>query len=158
MSESPPPQQPDRPQQPHEMYPAHHQGEPAQPAWGISGGGVSGPVLVQIGDIACTQTEVITPSGRRPINKVVWTFTDMSQTTTGIPSWAIVLAIIFFIFCLLGLLFLLVKESRTTGWVQITVQGDRFLHQVQLPVSSSHQVAEYNARVGYARSLSTAFR
>jgi hypothetical protein len=139
------------------MNPAYHQLEPAQPAWGISGGSMPGPTLVQIGDIVCTQTEVITPSGRCPINKVVWTFTDMSQTTTEIPSWAIVLAIVFFFFCLLGLLFLLVKENRTTGWVQITVQGDRFLHQVQLPVSSSNQVAEYNARVGYARSLSTAF-
>jgi hypothetical protein len=115
------------------------------------------PVLVTIGDIACTQTEVITPAGRQPINSVVWTFTDMSQTTQGIPAWAIVLAILFFVFCLLGLLFLLVKETRTTGWVQVTVQGTKFLHQVQLPVSSPYQVADYNARVSYARSLSAAF-
>ncbi|MDQ1287773.1 MAG: hypothetical protein QG622_1338 [Actinomycetota bacterium] len=122
--------------------------EPPSPAY---------PVLVTIGDIACTQAEVITPAGRQPINSVTWTFTDMSQTTESIPAWAIVLAIVFFVFCLLGLLFLLVKERRTTGWVQVTVQGSRFLHQTQLPVSSVYQVADYNARVSYARSLSAAF-
>jgi hypothetical protein len=112
--------------------------------------------LVTIGDITCTQREVITPSGRRPINAVTWTFTDLSQTTTTIPTWAIVLAIIFLAACLLGLLFLLAKETRTTGWVQITVQGDRFLHQTQLPVFHPHQVVDYNSRVSYARSLSVA--
>ena len=81
----------------------------------------------------------------------------MSQTTQAIPVWAIVLTILFVWFCLLGLLFLLAKETRTTGWVQVTVQGERFLHQVQLPVFSVQQVADYNARVGYARSLSAAF-
>ena len=115
------------------------------------------PTLVTIGDIACTQEEVITPSGRQPINTVTWTFTDMSQTSQGIPAWAIVLAIVFFVVCFLGLLFLLAKESRTTGWVQVTVQGNRFLHQVQLPVGSMAQVADYNARVNYARSLSAAY-
>jgi hypothetical protein len=123
----------------------------------VPGGTPPGPVLVQIGDIACTQWEVITPAGRRPLNRVVWTFTDMSQTTQAIPAWAIVLTVLFVWFCLLGLLFLLAKETRTTGWVQVTVQGERFLHQVQLPVASVQQVADYNARVGYARSLSAAF-
>ncbi len=113
-----------------------------------------GPTMVTIGDIVCTQTEVITPSGRQPIGAVTWTFTDMSQTTQAIPTWAIVLTVIFFLFCFLGLLFLLAKETRTTGWVQITVQGHRFLHQVHLPVHNLSQVADYNSRVNYARALS----
>jgi len=180
MSQPPYPSEPGRPQgpfptgpQPAGGYPAPYPappppgagypGAPLQPwtpgpAVPVPGGAAgTGPVLVSLGDIACTQNEVITPAGRRPINAVVWTFTDMSQTTTAIPAWAIVVAILFFWFCLLGLLFLLVKETRTVGWVQVTVQGDRFLHQVQLPVTSLAQVADYNARVGYARSLSTAF-
>jgi hypothetical protein len=133
---------------------------PGQPTWPVpysTGPVPSEPVLVTIGDIVCTQREVITPAGRQPINTVVWTFTDMSQTTEAIPAWAIVMTILFFWFCFLGLLFLLVKEKRTTGWVQITVQGNRFLHQVQLPVNNLLQVADYNSRVGYARSLSAAF-
>jgi hypothetical protein len=153
-----PQEQPSRPERPSpEGFPQPSPGNALQPAWSPQWGGAAGQGLVQIGDIVCTQTEVITPSGRRPINTVVWSFTDMSQTTQSIPAWAIVLAIIFFVFCLLGLLFLLVKENRTTGWVQVTVQGDRFLHQVQLPVSSLQQVTDYNARVGYARSLSVAY-
>lgn len=112
------------------------------------------PVLVTIGDIACTGTTVITPSGHAPIGNVVWSFTDMSRTTRSIPTWAIVCAVVFFFFCLLGLLFLLAKEDRTEGGVQVVVQGQGFLHQVQLPVSSVLQVQDYAARVNYARSLS----
>lgn len=112
--------------------------------------------LVTIGDIICTQTEVITPSGRRPIGQVTWSFTDMSRTTRSIPTWAIVLAVVFFFVCFLGLLFLLAKEDRTEGSVQIVVQGPGLLHQLQVPVHSVMQVQDYNARVGYARSLTAA--
>lgn len=79
----------------------------------------------------------------------------MSRTTEEIPGWAIVLAVLGFLFFFLGLLFLLVKETKTVGWVQISVQGDRFYHQSQLPVSSMAQVADYNSRVNYARTLSS---
>lgn len=113
-------------------------------------------VMVTIGDIACTSQTVATPSGTRPIGQVTWTFTDMSRTDRSIPTWAIVCAVIFFLFCLLGLLFLLAKEERTAGWVQVVVQGGNFVHVVQLPVASPAQVADYNARVNYARSLSAA--
>lgn len=113
-------------------------------------------VLVTIGDITCTQFQVITPSGECPIGVATWTFTDMSRTTKFIPTWAIVCAIIFFVFCLLGLLFLLVKEERTEGAVQIVVQAPGMVHQIQLPVSSVAQVQDYSARIGYARSLTAA--
>lgn len=109
--------------------------------------------MVTVGDIACTRESVITPSGSAPISAVTWTFTDMSRTTRGIPSWAVVCAVIFFFFCLLGLLFLLVKEERTEGWAQVTVQGPNLLHVTQLPVTSPMMVADLNARVNYARSL-----
>ena len=114
---------------------------------------VPGPPLVTIGDIVCTQTLVITPAGTRPLGSVTWSFTDMSRTTRSIPVWAIVCAVLFFIFCLLGLLFLLVKEERTEGAVQIVVQSAGFVHYVQLPVSNIAQVQDYAARVNYARSL-----
>jgi hypothetical protein len=110
-------------------------------------------VLVTIGDIACTSTEVITPSGRCPVGTATWTFTDMSRTTKSIPTWAIVCTVIFFVFCLLGLLFLLVKEERTEGSVQVVVQGPGLLHQIQLPVSSVAQIQDYAARVAYARNV-----
>jgi hypothetical protein len=117
-------------------------------------GGQQGQVMVTIGDIVCTNTSVITPSGQAPIGSVVWSYTDMSRTNRGIPTWAIVCTVIFFFFCLLGLLFLLAKEERTEGSVQVVVQGPGFLHQVQLPVGSVLQIQDYAARVNYARSLS----
>lgn len=130
-------------------------GEPVDAAQAAAQGPAA-PVMVTIGDIVCTNTTVITPSGQAPIGGVVWSYTDMSRTNRTIPTWAIVCAVIFFFFCLLGLLFLLVKEDSTEGAVQIVVQGPGFLHQVQLPVSSVLQVQDYAARVNYARSLSAA--
>lgn len=114
------------------------------------------PVLVAMGDITVTPSRVITPQGQRPVGSVYWNFTDMSRTSSEIPTWAIVLAIVFAVFCLIGLLFLLAKEERTDGWVQISVQGENFYHATQLPVSSPRQVAQYADMVNYARSVTAA--
>ena len=111
------------------------------------------PVLVTIGDISVTATTVHTPSGSRPLSEVQWTFTDMSMNSAAIPTWAIICAVVFFVFCFLGLLFLLAKENKTTGSVQVTVSGPGFVHTTMIPVSSPEQVADYNARVNYARTL-----
>ncbi|QLQ16711.1 MAG: hypothetical protein HZY73_14820 [Micropruina sp.] len=43
------------------------------------------------------------------------------MTTRVIPGWAVLFAILGFLFFLLGLLFLLVREERTTGFVQVQV-------------------------------------
>ncbi|WP_405019956.1 hypothetical protein OHV05_26990 [Kitasatospora sp. NBC_00070] len=126
--------------------------EPGGAGTGLPPGQLPG-TMVTIGDIVCTQFEVVTPSGRCPIGRVTWSFTDMSRTTRAIPAWAIVCAVVFFVFCFLGLLFLLAKEDRTEGSVQVVVQGPGLLHQIQLPVASVAQVQDYSARVGYARSL-----
>lgn len=117
------------------------------------GGGVPAPTLITIGDIVVTPSEVITPQGRRPVGSVVWSITDQSRTSRVIPTWAIVLAIVFALFCLIGLLFLIVKEDRTEGWAQITVQGPQLYHAVQLPVSSPMDMARYHDMVAYARSV-----
>jgi hypothetical protein len=111
------------------------------------------PVLVVIGDISVTPTTVYTPTGSRPLSEVGWTFTDLSSTSQAIPTWAIVCAVVFFLACFLGLLFLLAKENSTTGAVQVTVHGPGFVHTTTMPVSSIEQVADINARVSYVRSL-----
>jgi hypothetical protein len=112
--------------------------------------------LVTIGDIGVTQEWVVTPNGTCHVRDAHWMFVDMSRTHQRIPSWAIVCAVLFFIFCLLGLLFLLVKEEYTEGSVQVVVQGPRLVHTVQLPVWSPAQVMEYSQQVNYARALSAA--
>ncbi len=125
-----------------------HWMEPASPS-----GPADEPVLVSIGDIAVTPHWVVTPSGRIPVRQAQFHLTDMSRTTSTIPAWAIVCAILFFLFCLLGLLFLLVKEEHTTGWAQVVVTGPGVVHTVQLPVWSPQQVMHYNAQINHARAI-----
>lgn len=114
--------------------------------------------LVTIGDIAVTPSWVITPSGAAPIGQATFTVTDMSHTTREIPTWAIVCAVVFFFVCFLGLLFLLAKEDRTAGSVQVVVQAPGLLHVTQIPVWSWEQLQDANARVNYARAVGLSAR
>lgn len=102
-------------------------GQPTEPGFNLpaqqGGGGV--PVL-SLGDITVMNDSIVTPSGTLPLKGAVWTATDMSRTEEKIPTVGIVLAIVFALFCLIGLLFLLMKEKRTTGFVQITVTSGGF--------------------------------
>lgn len=128
-------------------------GLPVVPGGGLEPQISDEPVLVTIGDISVTQSRVFTPSGWKPVSEVSWTLTDMSQTTQSIPAWAIVCTVVFFLFCLLGLLFLLVKETRTQGSVQVTVTGPGFVHTTQIPVTSAAQIADISARLNHARAV-----
>ncbi|HEY3561113.1 MAG TPA: hypothetical protein VGL05_26800 [Kribbella sp.] len=136
-----PQQQPQQPQQPQFAQPQAAQNLP------------TGPVLVTIGDISVEQQRIVTPAGVMPTRGANWSAMDMSRTEEKIPSWAIVLAIVGFLLCLIGLLFLLVKEKRTTGFVQVTVQYGNRTHNTHVGVSSPDQVADVLARVNYARTL-----
>ncbi|MBN2622182.1 MAG: hypothetical protein JXA83_02380 [Acidimicrobiales bacterium] len=109
--------------------------------------------LVTIGDVAVSQTEYATPAGTFPLARTQWIVQENVHTTQGIPTYAIVLAVLFFLVCLLGLLFLLVKEERTAGYVQVTVQGHGTFHATQIPVHDRMQVGDIHQRVNYVRSL-----
>ena len=76
----------------------------------------SEPVLVTVGDMTVTEHWVLTPSGAFPLAGTAWTVTNQTITTERIPAWAIVFTILFLLFCLLGLLFLLVKERVLQGF------------------------------------------
>jgi hypothetical protein len=113
--------------------------------------------LVQIGDIGADQHWVNTPSGSLPISQATWSVQDMTLQTMEIPTYAIILAIVTSVLtCLLGLLFLLIKEERPTGWLRVTVQGPGMAHTAQVPVSRQEMVTDLYARVDYARSLTEA--
>ncbi|MBC7558617.1 MAG: hypothetical protein H7270_04540 [Dermatophilaceae bacterium] len=113
--------------------------------------------LVQIGDISVDQHWVHTPAGWVPTSQATWTVQDMTLRAMVIPTYAIVLAIVTSVMtCLLGLLFLLIKEDRPTGWVQTTVHGPDIAHTTQVPVSRQEMVLDVCARVDYARSLTAA--
>jgi hypothetical protein len=78
-------------------------------------------VVFAIGDIGVSRTFLYTPNGNAPMRGSQWYVNDMSRTEEKIPQWAIVMAIVFALFCLLGLFFLLVKEKTTTGYVEVRV-------------------------------------
>ena len=110
--------------------------------------------LVQIGDISVDQQWVRTPSGSARTGQVTWTLQDLTRREQVIPTYAIVLAVVTSVMtCLLGLLFLLIKEERTTGWLQVTVQAPALVHTTHVPVTHPGTVADVYARVDYARSL-----
>lgn len=116
-----------------------------------------GQVLVTVGDISCTQTDVILPNGRFPIRGTLWTTNNQVTVSTKTPTWAIVVAIVgFFVICVFSLFFLLAKETALQGFVQVTVQGPGFLHTSNVRVSSEAQLRDVEARVAYIRSLVTA--
>jgi hypothetical protein len=124
-------------------------GYPQQPP-----GAAGGPMLVSIGDIAVMGDAIMTPAGQMPLKGAAWTVTDMSRTEERMPTYAVVLAIIFFLACFLGLLFLLIKEKRTSGHVQVTVNSGGKYHSTMIPVSDPMAVTAIINQVNYARSLS----
>lgn len=109
--------------------------------------------LVTVGDIHLTQDWVVTPRGSVPAPEAQFIAQDCSVTTRVIPGWAVLFAILGFLFFLLGLLFLLVREERTTGFVQVQVVAPGWQYVTQIPVSNRAQVADLLARVTYANGV-----
>ncbi|MGW2839530.1 hypothetical protein ACWCWD_17210 [Streptomyces sp. NPDC001493] len=116
--------------------------------------GYQGAPMLSIGDIAVTNDSVITPSGTMPLKGAIWTATDMSRTEEKIPPVAIVLAIVFALLCLVGLLFLLMKEKKTTGFVQVTVVSGGRHHSTMIPAMNPNTFPMVMAQVNTARSMS----
>jgi len=113
------------------------------------------PTLTSLGDISVSHHWVTVPAGSFPIRGTVWTVQDMSRVEEKISTVGIILAVLFFWVCLLGLLFLLMKERRTVGWVQVNVQGEGFHHATMIPASPV-AVPQAHQFVNYCRSLSAA--
>lgn len=120
----------------------------------VTPGMVPEPPLVVIGDITCTQTHVITPSGTFPIRGSQWAVTDMSTTTERMSQTGLVLALVgFFLVCFLSLLFLLMKDRQTTGYIQVTVRGNGITHVCNIPAYNPGVMGDISNRVAYARTL-----
>ncbi|MCP3818916.1 hypothetical protein NLX86_12580 [Streptomyces sp. A3M-1-3] len=134
-------------------YPDPAYGYPQQPTLPAlpSPGGIP---LLAIGDITVMSDSIVTPAGTLPLKGAVWTATDMSRTEERIPPAAIVMAVIFFVFCLLGLLFLLMKERTTTGFIQVTVTSGGRHHSTLVPAHHPQTFPMVMGQVNYARSMS----
>jgi hypothetical protein len=122
----------------------------------IYAGGPPEEWLQTIGDIAISQHWVMTPAGTYPLRGSVWTVTDMSHYQESISSVGIVLCIIFIWFCFLGLLFLAMKDRKTVGYIQVTVQGSGFHHATMIPALGPTSAFEVNQMVNYARAMAAA--
>jgi hypothetical protein len=109
--------------------------------------------VLTVGDIGVTQNWVVTPSGTAPLRGSQWIAEDRYSVRRRIPNYAIVLAVICAFFFLLGLLFLLIKEDVTTGYVQVTVRSGTLMHQTQMQVSSPAQAVAIRDLVARAQSL-----
>lgn len=119
------------------------------------------PVLTSIGDISVTQSEVITPAGRFPIQGAMWTVTDMSHVEEKLSSTGLALTIgsvvLFIWFCglgLLGLFFLMMKEKVTTGNIQVSVSNGRAQYATVIPARRPETIHQVTQQVNYVRSLS----
>ncbi|WP_329176242.1 hypothetical protein [Streptomyces sp. NBC_01477] len=123
-------------------------GGPPQPQYG------PGATLMTIGDIAVTEAGIMTPAGLLPLRGAVWTVSDMSRTESKTPTYAVVLAVIFTLACLVGLFFMLIKEDVTTGYAQVTVNSGGKYHATMIPVRSPQDIYAITQQVNYARSLS----
>ncbi|MGW0395137.1 hypothetical protein ACWDYJ_30525 [Streptomyces sp. NPDC003042] len=141
-------------------YPASEAYQPTIGGAGIPGGHSHmvpapghGPTL-SLGDITISGDQIITPSGSMPLRGAVWNATDFSRTEEKIPTHAIVLAIVFALFCLIGLLFLLMKEKVTTGYIQITVTSGGRHHSTMIPATDAYTMQWVMGQINYARSLS----
>ncbi|MFF0612520.1 hypothetical protein ACFYUD_28025 [Nocardia tengchongensis] len=132
----------------------HQQYGPPVPAPMPGGMPVQPGFLIAIGDIAVSEGVINTPSGSFPLRGAVWTATDMSQSSERTPPYAIVLAILFLPFCFLGLLFLLIKQKVTAGYVQVTVNSAGRFHSAMIAVQNESTFPMVMHQVNYARSLS----
>ncbi|MEV6559977.1 hypothetical protein AB0M22_29945 [Nocardia sp. NPDC051756] len=141
----------DRPFEPDGGRPKGASGpEPPVPQWNSF---TPTPVLVTVGDIGCTGTRVMTPSGEHPLAGTTWIVTNQTSVDRRIPSYAIVLAVLLMVFCLLGLVFLAVKEEKIQGFVQVSVQGPGFYYATQVRITDRAQVFDTEQRVNYIRGL-----
>lgn len=111
------------------------------------------PVLYSIGEIGVTEEHVITPNGVGPLRGSHWIMTDNSREVSRIPGYAIVLAVIFGLFFLVGLLFLLIREKSLDGHVDVTVRSGELYHVAQIPVSSFGDVDRVKTSVDHVRTL-----
>lgn len=145
-------------------YPQPYPQPPAyQPTIGGAGIGAQMPPMapmgyqaagLSLGDITIAGDQIITPSGPMPLRGAIWNATDFSRTEEKIPAHAIVLAVIFFLFCLLGLFFLLMKERRTTGYIQITVNSAGRHHSTMIPAVDPGTYMWVMTQINQARALS----
>ncbi|SCE84465.1 hypothetical protein GA0074695_1551 [Micromonospora viridifaciens] len=133
--------------------PGSHPPVPASPLGPLPPG--QSVVAVQIGEIMVAPPVIRTPAGVLPLAGASWHVVDHWQKEEKIATWALVCAIVgFFCLTVFSLLFLLIKETKHHGTVQVTVTSGGRQYVARIPVVDQGQVQHINNQVNYARSLS----
>lgn len=137
-------------------YPAGVAPQPVMPGYGHPqpGAPAAGAPMLVLGDITVMNDQIVTPVGTMPLKGAVWTATDLSHTEERIPTIAIVLAIVFALLCLVGLLFLLMKEKKTTGFIQVSVTSGGKHHSTMIPATGPETFPWVMAQLNSARAMS----
>jgi len=110
--------------------------------------------LVAIGRVWANDRSLVTPVGTFDLRDVTVTAYDQSREERFIPGWAIVMTIITFFFFFLGLLFLLVRDTRVSGHVVVQFStGTQMVHAEHIPIGSQYDRDEQFRRVSFLQSL-----
>ena len=91
-------------------------------------------VLLAIGEIGISQYYVYLPQGCFPLKQTTWIIQDRTTQSEDSP-YAIVHGDPLRRLLPLGLLFLLIKERTIQGYAEVSVEGPRFRHVTQVPIS-----------------------
>lgn len=104
--------------------------------------------------ISVTSSGVHTPHGSIPLEEARFFLSDRTRQSSSTPTYAVVLAITgFFFITFFSLLFLLIKEQKLTGVVELTVSGAGISYTTSIPVSGRNDIAELAARVQHVQQL-----
>lgn len=111
------------------------------------------PILFWIGDIGVSRYWVVTPNGSRPLAGSQWIVRDGSHLEERTPAYAVVIAVVLSLACLLGLLFLLVKQRRMVCYIEVTVRTGDMYHVTRLPGRHPLEVDQVRRLVHQAQSM-----
>ncbi len=115
------------------------------------------PYLAVFGPIRVTPTTVMTPTGTFPLRGSTWLAEARGYVDRVTPVWAILVALLgFMVIPFVSLLFLLVKEDRWRGYVQVGVAYGDLRYAVRLPAESPVVAESIRRQVGYVRSVASA--
>lgn len=112
------------------------------------------PTLFALGDIGVGRVWVATPSGSAPMNGSTFYLQEAVYTEEKMPQWALIAAIVGFVFiCVFSLFFLMVKEKTVTGYVDVTVINGEFRHLSRIPITTPFQLDQIRRQVADAQQM-----
>ncbi len=102
-----------------------------------------------LGDISLVGSHISTPSGAAHLASSRWFVNDQSYANRTTPVWTIVIALIFFP---IGLLALLIKDTRLAGFIAVTVTAPDLQHTTWISAANQSHVYQVSQQVEQIQS------